>query len=169
MDSQTLPHNFDDLRMRMARTPGFESGWTHYPQRERLLSIVDTNRKAFLIESAEWLKRCPADAKIHLMRASILADAGDQDGQAYHFGMYAGLMGSIFASGDGKTEATAFKVIAVEEEYTFLSYLDASLQRQALKGDCDVLEVLLAGQTMNLFFDVSLPKQALRLALGESV
>src|SRR5262245_38779163 len=113
---------FTDMRMKYANRPEFDGGgWVSAAEREALLKTYDEdNPKAFIARSEQWLRKCPVDAKVHLMRASLLLKVGDVSGHFYHRMVYYGLMTSIVTSGDGKTTKTAYKVISVDEEYTLL-------------------------------------------------
>jgi uncharacterized protein DUF4919 len=71
---------------------------------------------------------------------------GDRPGATHHRYVWKGIIDSILASGDGKTPKTAFKVIAVNEEYTLLHALGLEVQQQSLshidEHSFDVLTVL---------------------------
>jgi hypothetical protein len=115
----------------------------------------------FIAAADKWLKKCPVDAKVHLMRASLLLKAGDVQGHFYHRMVYYGLLTSIVTSGDGKTPQTAYKVISVDEEYTVLNHIGAKLIMQSLvKGPCDAMDVEFAGAKSTIYFDVSIPMAA---------
>jgi Domain of unknown function (DUF4919) len=160
--------SFAEMRMQYARRAEYEGGgWTVDEEREALLKAYDEeNPRAFLDGSEKWLKRCPVDAKVHSMRASLLMKTGDFAGQTHHRMMYYGLLASLLASGDGRTPATAWKVIAVDEEYTLFKHIGAKLISQSLiDGPCDKMEVEIAGKSVTLFFDVSIPMAAQGKAL----
>lgn len=76
----------------------------------------------------------------------------------------------IFSSGDGYSEETALKVVAVADEY-FIIYavLGAELKQQALVHNCDVMTIYSEedpSQTTDLYFDVSLHLSALNAIFG---
>lgn len=71
-----------------------------------------------------------------------------------------GLVQSVLASGDGKTPATAYKVITVDEEYTILSYLKLKLISQRLHNQdnkaYDAMQVKdSSGTEKTIYFDVT--------------
>jgi hypothetical protein len=138
----------------------FAGGWVTDPARESLLKLYETDPKNFISKSGEWLKKCPVDAKVHLMLAGLLLKAGDTEGHFYHRLMYYGLTTSIVASGDGKTAKTAYKVISIDEEYTVMNHIGAKLTSQTLKDSCDVMQVEIEGTPRTLYFDVSIPLAA---------
>jgi hypothetical protein len=70
-----------------------------------------------------------------------------------------GLLNSVVQAGDGKTCATGWPVIQIEEEYFILKMLDATLIKQSVENlrnnVCDKMEVLVDGETKIYYFDVS--------------
>jgi hypothetical protein len=67
-----------------------------------------------------------------------------------------GLLNSIVKNGDGKTCATAWRVIQVEEEYYILQMLGAKLEKQSIDGGlCDKMEVIVDGEKKTYYFETS--------------
>jgi hypothetical protein len=153
IDQQAATKQYLDLRKKYAER--FSMGWVNDPAREALLKLYDTNKKAFLEKSKQWLSHCPVDAKVQLMRASLLTDPRQAAEQQYHRAVFYGLLGSITSSGDGKSCKTAYYVINVDEEYTVLNYMGAETLGQSLEGGCDVLDVKLNGKRTKIYFDIS--------------
>lgn len=143
------------LKLRLAYLESFSLGWVDAPDRKALIKLYDSDKGAFITKSAEWLRHCPVDAKMHLMRASALSAATHAADQLYHRLMFYGLMGSIASSGDGTAAKTAYKVISVDEEYTFLNYIGAETKGQSLRDGCDVLEVEVERKPRTIYFDIS--------------
>jgi hypothetical protein len=86
------------------------------------------------------------DIDAHIV-AMVAADKlGDAERTAHHRYVAKGILDSIFKSGDGKTPETAFKVIAVNEEYAVVRVLGFQPSEQALHHagghDYDVLTVI---------------------------
>ncbi len=157
--------SFAEMRMEYARrAPAGGIDWSIDDEREAVVkSYSEESPKAFIDGSAKWLAKCPVDAKVHLMRAALLLKAGDVSGHFYHRMMYYGLMASIVTSGDGKTPKTAYKVIAVEEEYTMLRHIGAKVVKQGLvKGPCDEMSVEINGKSETIYFDVSIAMGGLK-------
>jgi hypothetical protein len=153
IDQRAASKQYVDLRKKYAER--FSSGWVSDPAREALLKLYETDKKAFLGKSKHWLEHCPVDAKVQLMRASLLTEPSQAAEQQYHRGMFYGLLGSITSSGDGKSCKTAYYVINVDEEYTVLNYMGAKTLGQSLEGGCDVLDVELKGKRTKIYFDIS--------------
>ncbi len=84
------------------------------------------------------------------------------------------LMDSILTSGDGRSFATAFKVITIDEEYAVLQVLRIEQGKQALVehdgGNFDVLTVKDpdSGKEFDLYFNVDLPVKWLNASFAGS-
>ncbi len=71
-----------------------------------------------------------------------------------------GLLRSITGSGDGKTCASGWHVVQIEEEYFILNMLGTTLQRQSISNEgknvCDKMEVKTEeGETKIYFFEAN--------------
>jgi len=69
-----------------------------------------------------------------------------------------GLLNSIVKNGDGKTCATAWPVIQIEEEYFILEMLEAKLQEQSIDnngGLCDKMDVKVDGKKVTYYFETT--------------
>lgn len=94
----------------------------------------------------------------HKILRQTYAIVGDTLHAAQHKAIQFGLLYSIVQHGDGKTCATAWPVIQIEEEYFILSVIDAELQQQSLSYDggmCDKMDVLVDGIEKTYYFEVS--------------
>jgi hypothetical protein len=83
---------------------------------------------------------------------------GDDACATHHHDVEFGLLGSIIASGDGKTCATGWKVVTVDEEYFILRMLDFELERQTgpgSEGMCDTMAGTRQGKPATYYFDVA--------------
>ena len=153
IDQHAASKQYLDLRKKYAER--FSTGWVNDPAREALLKLYNGDKKTFLEKSKQWLSHCPVDAKVQLMRASLLTDPAQAAEQQYHRAMFYGLLGSITSSGDGKSCKTAYYVINVDEEYTVLNYMGAKTLGQSLEGACDAMDVELNGKRTKIYFDIS--------------
>lgn len=153
---QGLSQAFDELRSRFSASPAFTGSWIDDPEREKVMKALEDKRvQDFLPLSAAWLDKTPVDGRVHLARASALSEAGDSAAAAHHRFMFYGLLESILASGDGRSRATAYRVISVDEEYTLINFLGAAVTKQRLEGTVDVVDLTLKGTPLTLYFDVS--------------
>ncbi|WP_114758386.1 DUF4919 domain-containing protein [Flavobacterium sp. AG291] len=82
---------------------------------------------------------------------------GDTENAEKYKTIQFGLLESIVKKGDGKTCATAWPVIQIEEEYFILEMIGATLKKQSIYntgGVCDQMEVLLEdGEKKIYYFD----------------
>lgn len=79
---------------------------------------------------------------------------GDTANAAKYKSIQFGLLRSIINSGDGKTCATGWHVVQIEEEYFILQMLGADLQEQSVEGGCDRMEVKENGKIKVYYFEV---------------
>lgn len=158
---------FTETRMNFSQRPDFQGGWSTDPDRDVLLKTYDENKPDdFIVRSGAWLRKCPVDARVHLMRAGLLLKTGDAPGHFYHRMFYYGLMASVASSGDGKSPETAYKVIAVDEEYTFLNHVGAKVKSQILRGGHhDAMAVDWNGKEAVIYFDAAIPMSVMQKQL----
>ncbi|MBI3677752.1 MAG: DUF4919 domain-containing protein [Proteobacteria bacterium] len=114
-----------------------------------------------LAKSAELLKLDYTRIPIHVMRESCLKQQGDEAEAERELGVAKGLALSLLASGDGKSTATAFKVVTLNEESFVLVHYGLSKERQALVNEngkqFDLIEGTdKTGVKIGVYFDVSL-------------
>jgi hypothetical protein len=102
-----------------------------------------------------------ANIEAHMTCAKAYENLGQQKNADRHMEIGKALVGSILASGDGKTKETAFEVIGTHEEY--IAVLALGLPRPTLQGlmmgkphSYDRLEVddPKSGQKIALFFNI---------------
>jgi len=84
---------------------------------------------------------------------------GDTANAAKYKTIQFGLLNSIVKNGDGKTCATAWPVIQVDEEYFILQMLGVDVQKQSIEnngGLCDKMEVKTeTGEKRTYYFETS--------------
>jgi hypothetical protein len=162
-DNKVASAYFKGLRDKYAAAQPGTISWVIDEERKSLIKLYDEKApEKFLEKVNHWLSKCPVDAKIQIMAASLSARAGRFEDSIRYRNMYYGLLSSIVDSGDGKTSATAFKVISVDEEYTLLNFMGADVKRQSLQGACDVMETMIEGKPVTIYFDVSIPLKAMQ-------
>lgn len=150
--------DYTALRMAYAAQPDFNSYWNMDTERHAVMEAIRSKDfpKATALAKI-WLEKVPVDAEVHYLRAHFLKKAGDIAGSMHHFHCFYGLMRSITSTGDGKSPATAWKVISVSEEYALLNEIDAELIDQSLVDSCDKMHIKLPnGTETDLYFDVTI-------------
>ena len=157
---------FTKQRMEFAKTQEFETGATETRNAIRALAgegkLEEAAKKA-----RAWLAKHPVDASTHMLLAAILLEGGDYQGYLRHRFVGQGLLASIAASGSGRSQETAMKVINVDEEYAVLRSLGAKLKKQALVSgeggrQYDRMTCDIRGKEVTLYFDVTLWMQTIR-------
>lgn len=150
--------DYTALRMAYAAQPDFNSYWNMDDERHAVMEAIRSKDfpKATALAKT-WLEKVPVDAEVHYLRAHFLKKAGDIASSMHHFHCFYGLMRSITSTGDGKSPATAWKVISVSEEYALLNEIDAELIDQSLVNSCDKMHIKLPnGTETDLYFDVTI-------------
>lgn len=105
----------------------------HGPSRNNMFAALqrgDYKEAMKLAEKDLAANYLDVDAHIGAMAAAKGIGAASQE--AHHRYVAKGIIDSILRSGDGKTPETAFKVIAINEEYATLRVLGLQVQGQAL-------------------------------------
>jgi hypothetical protein len=122
------------------------------------------------MDREEFAKAAKACEKV-IVRGFVNIEAHEICAQAYkelhqpgkaqfHHNVASALIRSILASGDGKSEKTAFEVIAVREEYIVMMVLGLPLGSQSVvpgkQHSFDVLERTdpKTGQTIRVYFNI---------------
>jgi len=107
------------------------------------------------------IERDYTDIDAHAALAAVLERRGQRQQAAFELAVANGLLASIRESGDGMTAETAYVVIGVAEEYSFLGAVGVQVARQSLvqstRGPVDALEVVnpANGERRTVYFDVS--------------
>lgn len=109
------------------------------------------------------LKQFPFNINQMKMMAFAYNKKGDSDTSAKLMGQTFDIIKTIMQSGDGKSEATAYHVISVGNEYDLLRMLNLQSESQTLIGNCDklILEKNSRGLT-DIFFNVEQPLLSLK-------
>jgi hypothetical protein len=114
-------------------------------------------------KSDEALKIDYTIMALHFVRSDCFKQAGDAARSGREAAIGKGLMGSVLASGDGKSVKTAYVVVTMGEERMLLDYLDIPEQEQSLIGDGGhMLDAITGvnrktGQKQTAFFNVDGP------------
>ena len=161
---------FTQLRMAYAERPDFNPTWAVNKERDAIKDACKNgDDDAVVALSARWLQKHPIDADVHMFRAFALRAKNDLPGYLHHKYMHAGLVASIAASGDGRSQETAMKVICVKEEYLLLNAIEARMRKQGLMSAggrfYDVMECTMGDKEITLYFDVTISMKALARTL----
>jgi len=120
------------------------------------------------------LKSNYADLDGHFFAKIAAKELGKPEQAEFHHWVETGLLKSLRSSGDGRSAATAMKVISVEEEYFILRMMDQMLERQALSKcegkPCDIMTTVdrESKQEHKWYFNIEIPMRRTAETLGEN-
>ena len=116
-----------------------------------------------------WLAHCAVDIDARVVAAMSLSGLGREREADDQKRWVHGLMDSILDSGDGETKETAFVVISLPEEYSFLRSFGLAVKQQTLldnRIDALVVEDE-SGRSTTVYFDPAAHFRRLGRELGE--
>jgi hypothetical protein len=120
------------------------------------------------------LKSNYTDLDGHFFAKVAAKELGKPEKEEFHNWVEMGLLKSLYSSGDGKSAATALKVISVDEEYFLLRVMGQMVKSQALSTcegkRCDVMttEDRESKQEQKWYFNVEIPMNRLRQAIEDN-
>jgi len=155
--------DYTALRYARAELPGYNPYEALAdPAKGDLIRAMGSNDLAMVATLAnQILARDYTDIDAHAALAAVFERRGQRQESAIELAIANGLLGSIRNSGDGLTPETAYIVIGVAEEYSFLGAMGVQVARQSLvqawRGPVDALEVVnpANGERRTVYFDVS--------------
>lgn len=157
-----LSNDFFTLRMAYTKTKIYNPYDVKFDdlRKEIKLNIEQQNFKKALEFADRILEERYIDIRTHLYCSYIYKQLNDSTKLDYHYNIYNGLMNSIYFSGDGKNEKTAFIVIEVSEEYDLLNWLKLTFRKQSLiikdGYSFDIIEAFDDNRETELFFNIAL-------------
>ena len=140
----------------------------------KLFSLLREERWDEARQAAEKLvKLSRLDIRGHIFLDLINRRLGEEKRADYHRELARGLLDSIFASGDGRSSATALKVISPREEEAVCLVLGLEKEEQVLDAvDGRMIDRAICvdpetGNKTTLFFDITIPYQWAREKLTD--
>jgi hypothetical protein len=163
--SQDPKADFAALRMAYTETPAYNP--YDFEQRDNQQAMRAAMKKKEYEKAVEYVEKVLAknylDIEAHYIAARALTELKKEDRAKYHRWVANGLVESILKSGDGKTPATAYKVITTTEEYAVFGVLGIEPGRQALITDKGIKYDQMTGthretnKEVTFYFDISKP------------
>ena len=153
----------DFTALRMAYFDSPKHKWTDSDLRSAMFKALGDKSYDKAIDTAgKILTENYLDIDAHLISAIVSKRKNDQERQKLHDFVGKGLFRSILASGDGKSPETAYVVISVDEEYSFLRIQGLRTQEQSLVPlnghHYDVMKVVSAdGGQSTVYFNIDRP------------
>jgi hypothetical protein len=159
--SGSQPVDYGQLRMAYAASSDYAD--VDMDAVKKINSKLETKDYKKALAAADVLiKENYVSIDAHIGACFAYEGLGDKLNAQKERGIASGLIHSILSSGDGKSVASAYKVIYVREEYNVLNALGLSPQSQSLSEqngrDYDVLRVTNArdGSIFELYFDTTI-------------
>lgn len=104
----------------------------------------------------------PLNMKMTFLALVCYHHINDVAGKANMSSRYNGIMKTIFDSGDGKSDPTAFVVMCINDEYELMANMQVQNTSQALRGFCDVMTLKENDLGIKeLYFNVSKPLESM--------
>lgn len=168
-----ISNDYFTLRMAYTKSP------TYNPTETKILlktAVQNINGKKYdeaLSVLAKIQENNYVNILSHLYSGYTYLQKGDTVTAQYHYGVYDGLLRSIFESGNGSSPQTAYIVIAIDEEYSFLDWFQLRPLSQTLVSEdgysFDVIKAVNPDSTTEyiVYFNISLGLQAFDRMFGK--
>ena len=159
--------DFFTLRMAYAKTKDYNPYNIQIDELRRSIefNIEENNFEKALEIADKILNERYIDIRTHLYCGNIYDKLDNEEKSDYHYGIYNGLLSSIYFSGDGKGAKTAFIVIEISEEYDLMRWLEVEHTKQYLMlldgYSFDIFEVSNDNIETELFFNTALALERL--------
>lgn len=155
--------NFTDLRIAFYESPLYHPHTPMMTYRPLNAALAQQNYEEALKIANSVLEKNFVEVNAHIVAQIAYQETGNAERAQFHKFMTDGLLNSIKASGDGKTTATAFEVISINEEYGLVRSLGLKPIKQSLVQDksrnYDALTVIdpQTNQQSTIYFNVDKP------------
>lgn len=124
--------DFAKLRMLWTRTSSYRPYAGALKERSLRTAFARGKYRKVLQMAKQIRRQNYLDILSHIMSADAHQRLGNKKAQKYHYFVARGLILSIGRSGDGKSPATAFKIVAFTEEARVLSMMNLKKTGQRL-------------------------------------
>jgi hypothetical protein len=166
-----LSIDFQALRYAYAETPQYSPYGNGGSAHEAFKALRAGNLDGAQTEADKVLATNYVSIDAHFVLYRVYSERGDAAKAAFHEAVYKALNQSIRLSGDGKSPATAYVVISVDEEYAFLGIAGLRLKQQALvHSESEPVDAMTVtderGNEQTIHFNVSRAFAALTRQLG---
>jgi len=153
--------DYTALRMAYSKLSFFEPYETDAKLNSSMLTAYNKgDYEEAIFYAATILDMNYTDTDAHFLCWDAYGKTGDRERSKFHQTVVEGIIGSVLASGDGKTYETAYKIVRVREEYAVLYMSGFKVQNQILiehEGHLfDKLEVVNVdtGDTDTIYFNI---------------
>ena len=166
--------NFFELRIAYTNSSGYNpysSKWDK--QKDKInKAFAKENYEETIKQAKKLYRKKYLDIDANSALAFCYKKVDSLELHEYHQSILDNIINSILASGDGKSEETAYIVINIDEEYMILRALSLQLQMQSLHhkngNSFDVMKVdnPESGESTEIYFNITLPWSKIEKAYG---
>jgi Domain of unknown function (DUF4919) len=166
-----LSINFADLRMKYAASPDYEPEGFSDETKDMYRKLNSKDYQGAVKTANAVLEKQYVNIDAHMVASAAYAGLNDEEQAALHHNIAVGLLRSILESGDGASTATAYKVIAIAEEYSlmraegWLPGKQSYLQENKKSYDKMEMRDAKSGTTITKYFDVTLSDEDMMKSL----
>jgi len=156
--------DFQALRLSYTKTQDYKPYGADDSAKDAAFDALNKKNYAEALKRAESvLEKNYVDLDIHLLCLIAHREMGNSEKSAFHSAVLKGLVGSLYASGDGTTPEGAIVVISVSEEYFLLKAngLKAIKSSSMMINDhhCDKMDVenKKTAEKKVIYFNIDIP------------
>ena len=155
--------NFKELRFAFYESPNYSPYAPMMTYRPLNAALNQKNYEEVLKIADSVFAKNFVEVNAHMAAQIAYQETGNAERAQFHKFMADGLLNSIKSSGDGKSAATAFEVISINEEYGLIRALGLRPIKQALLSDkghsYDAITVIepQTNQESILYFNIDKP------------
>jgi len=164
LKSGNLKIDYAALRYAYAASSSYNPYAMHQEKREAMMKAMESKDYATVAKQASMLLDSNyTDMEAHFFSHLAGKYLGDNQKQLFHSTVLKGLIGSLYASGDGLKPETAYKVISTDEEYFMLRINGYRVIRQKLElvngihYDAMEVENMKNRELSTIYYNVEIP------------
>lgn len=158
--------DFQALRLAYTKTPDYKPYGADNSTKDAAFEALRKKNYAEAVKHAQTvLETNYVDLDVHLLCRIAYREMGNSERYTFHTSVLQGLVGSLYASGDGTTAEKAIVVISVPEEYFVInanglkSVKTSTLAANGHDYDRMDVESRKTGQKSVLYFNIDIPRQ----------
>lgn len=156
--------DYAKLRYGFASTAAYNPYAKFSAEREAMFKALESKQFDLAVKQAKaLLDQNYQDMESHFVCVIAFGESGNQSQKAYHNAVLKGLIGSLYASGDGKSPETAYQVISTDEEYFlfningYRTIRQSLIEKDGVHYDKMELEYTKTGAKVTMYFNVERP------------
>lgn len=158
--------DFQALRLAYTKTPDYKPYGADNSTKDAAFQALRKKNYAEAVKHAQTvLETNYVDLDVHLLCRIAYGEMGNAERYTFHTSVLQGLVGSLYASGDGTTPEKAIVVISVPEEYFVInanglkSVKTSTLAANGHDYDRMDVESRKTGEKSTLYFNIDIPRR----------